>query len=416
MGRTYTDSPMQFLLWLRKSKLNKAGTAPVYLRIFLDTDTRSEYATGIRCRPDEWNAAKGRLRGNDEASRAYNKKLKKLQGKAELKADRLQDACDEDPGLPPVMPADVALALRPKKKEPVPAPQRLLDLLRAAIPLYSSKASSRQNAHAMLSFFSKWPLLDTLTLPELTREVATSLVQWAGQQKGAVSSKRHHVGVFAGLLAAAAPNHPLVFSKLTRLLGTPAPTKSTVLPADWQAQLLALRLPRVQAAARDAFLLQYYLHGSRIGVILELRWAHIDYEQGRVRFTTHKYPVAMDMALRPEIREILTRREGHSSTFVLPFLPANYLLVDDDQRHKILRKTENSVGMALKGICAKLGWPRLKSHLARHTLALQSYLKNDKDLRVPQQLLGHKNISTTALYIAGLDTSELDAGAANAYG
>jgi integrase len=407
---------MQFLLWLRKSKLNKAGTAPVYLRIFLDADTRSEYATGIRCRPEEWNAPKGRLRSNDEASRAYNKKLKKLLGKAELKADRLQDARDEDPTLPPVMPADVALALRPKPKAAAPPPVLLRQLLADAIPTYSPKASSRHNARNLLIFFNKWPPSATLTLDQLTREVATTYVQWVSQQSCATSTKRHRVGVLAGLLAAAAPGHPTVFAKLTRLLGAALPPKSTVLPPDWQAQFLALRLPRVQALSRDAFMLQYYLHGSRIGVILELQWSHIDYQQGRVRFTTHKHPVAMDMALRPEVREILARYEGHGGAFVLPLLPAYYFSLDEDARFKMLRTKENSIGMALKGICSKLGWPRLKSHLARHTLALRAYLANDKDLRVPQQLLGHKHISTTALYIAGLDTTELDAGAANAYG
>lgn len=409
---------MQFLLWLRKSKLNKAGTAPVYLRIFLDTDTRSEYATGIRCRPEEWNAAKGRLRGNDEAARAYNKKLQKLEGKAALKADRLQDARDEDPSLPLVTPADVAEALRPKldKNGKPKAPALLLTLLQAAIPHYSTKSSSRNNATNALVCWSRWPLAAKLTLEQFTSERATEFVHWLGQQPGLTSSKRNRVGVLAGLLTAAAPMHPRVFTRLTRLLGIAAPTKGSVLPPDWQTQLLALSLPRVQAVARDVFMLQYYLYGSRLGVILELQWAHIDYKQARVRFTTHKYPVAMDIELRPEVHEILARYQGGTSALVLPMLPANYWSLEQDLRFKLLRKAESSVGMALKGICHKLGWSHLKSHLARHTLALQAYLTNDKDLRVPQQFLGHKHISTTALYIAGLDTTELDSKATNAYG
>lgn len=414
--RDYSRHPMQFLLWLRKSKTNKAGTAPIYLRVFLHTDDRAEYSTGIRCRPDQWNAPKGRFRGTDDASRAYNKVLENLESKATLLADRMQTAAENNPDLPPVRPADVAAGLRPKSgKDKRAKPVLLSALLRAAIPRYSACASSRSNAANALLCWAKWPLAARLTLEQFTVERATEFVHWLSQQSGGTSSKRNRVGVLSGLLATAAPAHPRVFTKLARLLGVATAPKGAVLPADWQAQLLALNLPRVQSVARDVFMLQYYLHGSRLGVILELQWRHIDYQQARVRFTTHKYPVAMDMVLRAEVLEILARYQGKNGLLVLPMLPVNYLSLDEDQRFKVLRKAENSVGMALKGICHKLGWPRLKSHLARHTLALRAYLANDKDLRVPQQLLGHKHISTTALYIAGLDTTELDAGASNAY-
>jgi integrase len=231
----------------------------------------------------------------------------------------------------------------------------------------------------------------------------------------AASSRRLHLQNLAGVLAAAAPAHPRVFAKLGRLLGTPVEKPIRVLPADWQQQLSALKLPRVQALARDAFLLQYYLHGSRVGVILELQWQHIDYAEQRVRFTTHKIPVAMDMRLLPQVELILARHRPRGGPFVLPLLPADYLSYDADKRYRVLRKTNNGVGQALKGICQKLGWPDLNPHLARHTLALRAYENNDKDLRVPQQLLGHKHLSTTAGYIARLTTTELDAGAANAY-
>lgn len=405
---------MQFLLWLRKSKLNKAGTAPVYLRIFLDTDTRSEYATGIRCRPEEWNAAKGRLRGNDEATRLVNKKLKKLSAKAELKADRLQDAVDEDESLPAVMPADVAAALRPK---PAKAPATcLLLMLRDAIPLYSTKATTRANAGHALGWLAKWPPSGALVLADLTAEVATHYVQWLSQQDLGVSSKRAYLRTLAGLVAAAAADHPRVFARLGRLLGTPAEAVRRVLPLDWQAQLLALRLPRRQSQARDAFLLAYFLHGSRIGAVLELQWSHVDWAQMRVRFTTHKHPVNMDIKLVPQLGELLERYRGQPGCFVLPWLPAYYLTLCPEGRRAAMHTAAGGVWQALKNVSKKLGWPALNPHLARHTLALRAYENNDKDLRVPQQLLGHKHLSTTAGYIASLTTTELDSGAANAYG
>lgn len=406
---------MQFLLWLRKSKLNKAGTAPVYLRIFLDTDTRSEYATGIRCRPEEWNAAKGRLRGNDEAARLLNKKLKKLQAKAELKADRMQEAVDEDERLPAVMPADVAAALRPKP--PKAAEPLLLALLRSIIPVYSTKINTRISAERALNWLTKWPPSAELRLLGLNAEVATEFTRWFAQQPELkISTKRTYLQMIAGLVMAAAPAHPRVFARLGRLVGTPADAVHLVLPADWQERLCALRLPRVQGVARDAFFLAYYLHGSRIGVVIELQRAQVDWQQGRIRFTTHKHPVNMDIKLAPALQEILERHLARGGAFVLPFLPDNYLSLCPEGRHHALKKAVTTVEQALKGICGKLGWAKLNPHLARHTLALRAYENNDKDLRVPQQLLGHKHISTTAVYIASLTTTALDEGAANAYG
>lgn len=407
---------MQFLLWLRVTKLNKAGTAPIYLRIFLDNLTRVEYATGLRCKPSQWGGGERKITGQSQAARLDNATLDTLKARARLLASDMQTARTSNPDLPRLLPADVAAALRPQKQaQKQPAEPLLIDLLRDALPRHSPRASTRLTYARAVNWLEKWPGAKRLRLAGLTAEVASKFVGWLAQQSPAAGTQRAYLYELGSLLTTAAPAHPAVFAKLGRQLGAVAEPVRRILPPDWQQQLQTLRLPKKQALARDAFFLAYYLHGSRIGVIVELQWAHIDEKQGRVRFTTHKRPVNKNIVLNEPLLEILARYRGRGSAFVLPLLPPDYLSLSEEEQLQVRHRHIKNLGDNLDLVAGKLGWPKLNPHLARHTFALASYKKNSNDLRVPQQLLGHKDISTTAKYIASLTTDELDQSAANAY-
>lgn len=408
---TNTHLLMQFLLWLRKSQTNKAGTAPIMLRVFLSSKDRAEYSTGLRCRADEWNAAKGRIRGNDEAARASNKRLKKLVAKAELKADRLQDAVDENPELSAVRPAGVIAALSVKPAQHAPL---LVDALRESIPAAYALPATQQGAHLAVICLAKWPAAAKLRLPEFTPSQAASFVRWLQGTSLAPSSRRAYLGRLVRLLRFVSPTQAGVFDGLRA--GNSATIKPRrALSPEWLQKLWFAELNPVEAIARDVFFIQFYLHGSRIGAVLELQKSQIDWESNRIRFTTQKVIQQKDVEIRPELSGLLQRYFATPGPMLLPIMPADYFSLNKDARYQALNRARNAVKSGLTRAGEHISWPgSLHSHLARHSVALRAFQVSG-DLRLAQEMLGHADTSMTARYIASLSNEELDKGASSVY-
>lgn len=63
--------------FLKKPKNYKQGPMPVYLRLTVD-NKREEFTSGRSCEPEEWNQSAGRMKGNREAVRTFNRLLDSL--------------------------------------------------------------------------------------------------------------------------------------------------------------------------------------------------------------------------------------------------------------------------------------------------------------------------------------------------
>lgn len=408
MGATLSTSIMRFLLWLRKSKANKAGTCPVMLRAYLDTHTRAEHATGIRCIPAQWGNQ--RLRGTDEASEALNRTLRNVVAKATLLADRLQSQHVE--GDPPVMPADVVAALAPR---PVaPAPKLLVLLATTLAEHYATKPTTQSSIKQALGYFAAWPGAPPLTLATLTSAQGAAFAQWLSTQPLAATTRRSYLGNLSSLLARAAPDHPAVFNGHSRgTVGSTKPRKA--LSVEWLHKLQAVDLSGLEAVARDLFLLQFYLHGSRVAAVILLQKNHIDWQAGRVYFTAMKSAKGVNVELRGELCALLARYAHTPGPFVLPLLPAAYLTGTVATQHTHLQRARHQMLTALARVGKKIGWNgRLHSHLARHSLALRAFQVSG-GLQLPQQLLRHATMGQTSVYIESISPERLDAGAASVY-
>ena len=411
--RPYTHLPMQFLLWLRKSKANKAGTAPIMLRIFLSNEVRAEYSTRIRCRPEEWNAAKGQLRATDEASRTHNVVLKKLEARARLLADRLQDERDYDQALPAVLPADVAAALAPARPRKPVGPTLLEFFAAASAQHLASKHSTAAIAQQAQRYLAKWPGGAGLRLADFKKASAQDFISWFASQALSPTTRRMYVAALSSLLTLAAPDHPPVLSKLKQ--ERRATKIRRALSLAWLKKLQEAALRPAQALARDVFFLQFYLHGSRVGAVLRLRKDQVDWTAGRVRFITQKVVLEKDVALHGELRTLLLRYQHTPGPMLLPLLPTNFLGLSSADQYLALRSAKTAVRDGLRRAGRHIGWPgSLHPHLARHSLALRAYQVSG-DLRLAQEMLGHADIAMTAKYIASLSTDELDSGAASVY-
>jgi site-specific recombinase XerD len=164
-----------------------------------------------------------------------------------------------------------------------------------------------------------------------------------------------------------------------------APSLPRVLaPAEISALIAALRLPKYRAAA-----MVMYGAGLRIGEACSLEVTDIDAERGVIHVRHGKGDVPRDVPLSPKLLVVL-RAYWREERPTRPFL-----FVGQGTGRPL---SPDSLRAALQQACIDAGLNRsLTSHMLRHSFATH-LLEAGTDIRVIQQLLGHKNMSTTAGY------------------
>lgn len=69
---------MRLLFWLYKSRINKSGEVPVFVRITID-GIREQFSTGVFITPKNWNSTKQRCKGRTATSNAINTSLNQIE-------------------------------------------------------------------------------------------------------------------------------------------------------------------------------------------------------------------------------------------------------------------------------------------------------------------------------------------------
>ncbi|KUG06915.1 tyrosine-type recombinase/integrase [Solirubrum puertoriconensis] len=178
-------------------------------------------------------------------------------------------------------------------------------------------------------------------------------------------------------------------------------------------------LPAAQHAARTVYFLQHYAHGSRIGVILRLKWR--DRAAGRIRFVMDKGGRIKLVEETPELTALLDSflpKQGKPDpdAYILPYLPAGFEQLHPKEQLETTKRVTSAINANLKRAAQKLGIEKkLSSHVARRTLATLSERVLRGDLRQVGGLLGHTNTRTTQIYLQDMDTFVVDEAARQVY-
>lgn len=410
MAHTHVD----LTFWINLAKANAAGKVPISLRITI-FGKRAEVSTKIRCFPAQWDKSSKRLIPKDRSDHAthnLNSVLNDLEAKARLTASDVRRAADDKH---PYSAAAVRDALLPAAPKPSPC---VLPLLEKAIMSYTSRytQATRHTALRALKEYVGEPL--RLPLDTLTASYVESLKQWLLVQRKPHATKEY-LDVLRSLFGRACPDavNPFVIKGLTpKRKGNSKPRY--VLTKQELSELARAPLAPRAAVARDIYMTQYYLHGSRVGVVLELSWSQVDWQKGRVSFKAEKGGGWHDVALRPALACLLrTYWPGpQASGPVFPLLPPGYASLPEEERFRLRKKANMTVWsglqLAAKTLCLK---GHLHSHTARHTLATHTVMATG-NFRLAQQLLGHTELAMTERYIKSMLPNELDAGADAVYG
>ncbi|MGI4884247.1 MAG: tyrosine-type recombinase/integrase [Janthinobacterium lividum] len=214
----------------------------------------------------------------------------------------------------------------------------------------------------------------------------------------------------------ALPKHANPYDEFDR--PTPAPVKVWLTDAELSA-LETVGLPRQQHQARATYFIQYYLHGSRIGVVLRLQWKQR--ALGAVRFRMDKGDREKVVVESPQLTALLDSflpADGSApdpEAYVLPWLAPSYPRMAPAKALQEMKRATAVVNMNLKRAGQKAGiGTHFSSHSSRRTLA-DNADNLTEDLGLVQGLLGHTTRATTEKYTRGRDTPAVHRGAQKVY-
>ena len=391
---------------LRKSKVNRTGTAPVYLR-FSDVEKTVFKATGIRVKPADWNERKGLVRKSNDDYEELNAEIKKRIAAADLekvkllgeqrtvKAEELREAT-----LPPEPGMDFFAYAESVARD--------FEARGAILRMYKIKLASSR-----LREIAKSPLPFERLTPALLRAYETHLL----------TKHENHPNTVRGNLAAlrsvlyrairegyAEQAHNPFFS--FKPIGHVRPERDKLTADELRAiEALPLDTGSLLWRIRAQFLFSFYCAGIRFGDLARLRWEHVTEEAGghlRLTYRMSKTSGLKSLRLLPQARAILDgfpQRDG--SPYLFPILDGYDLSTPRRLRSAVSAQTAlankylKKIGARAEVAC------KLSTHIARHSFA-DIARQRGWDVYTISKALGHANIKVTENYLKGFDSSALD--------
>jgi integrase/recombinase XerD len=180
-----------------------------------------------------------------------------------------------------------------------------------------------------------------------------------------------------------------------------------------------VHLPPMQHLARLTYLMCFYLHGSRVGAVLRLKWR--DRQFGRVYFTMDKGDTEKSVAESPQLTAILDslRPEEavpHPETYILPWLNPTYEQLTEQDRLQQMKRATSALNKNIRMGTEKCGiLKKISTHSSRRTLATEADREHGGDLGKVGSLLGHQQRSTTEIYVDRYNSAAVDETANSVY-
>ncbi|GGF22521.1 tyrosine-type recombinase/integrase [Hymenobacter cavernae] len=184
------------------------------------------------------------------------------------------------------------------------------------------------------------------------------------------------------------------------------------------AAVEAVQLPEKADLARKVFLAQYYLHGSRVGVVLRLKWK--DRHNGRITFIPDKDGDAKSVKETAKLTVLLdsllpASGKPNPNSYIFPYLTAAYEKREGRLQKKEMKDATSRVNRRLLAVAEKAGLKPFSTHVARRTLATLADRKLKGDIGAVGSMLGHKSRRTTEIYLASMRPEDIDVSADSVY-
>tara|TARA_R110002167_G_scaffold98968_1_gene259899 strand:+ start:359 stop:1567 length:1209 start_codon:yes stop_codon:yes gene_type:complete len=204
-------------------------------------------------------------------------------------------------------------------------------------------------------------------------------------------------------------NHPFKTYKISKLKGQGI---KKALDYEQVSKIINFNISKYPqlAEARNYFVFSFYTRGMNYTDMMELKWDNIDSKA--ISYIRNKTKGRFVISILPPVREILDYYKEYSlpTKYVFPILLKDGLTPNQINNRK--KKTLAKYNYDLKEIAKITGIDKsLSSYVARHSFAnclKQKGVATD----VIGESLGHKDITTTQVYLKELGSSVLDEAAA----
>lgn len=157
------------------------------------------------------------------------------------------------------------------------------------------------------------------------------------------------------------------------------------------------------AFARDIFMLSFYLRGMSIVDMAWIRRSNIT--NGYLTYRRHKTSQTISVRWLPCMEEIVRQYAGMcSGGFLLPIISSG----EEATWRKEYKAAARRINRYLMRLGEQLDLPvKLTTYVARHSWATAAQSQHIP-ISVISQCLGHDSETTTRIYLAAIDNSELD--------
>ena len=385
---------LAILFWLQRSKLNKRGKCPIYIRITVDGG-RAGIASGKWIEPERWNPNSGRVRGNSEEAKAINEFLRKSWAKITSQFDKFTE---HEKLVTATLMKKAFLGKLEQKKPLVELFENHNKRLETLVGnQYASGTYKRYKVslNHLKSFLEKQYNISDISLTELDFKFITDYEYYLHNDKGCgTNAALKHIQNLRKIVNNAVDNDWLAKDPFSRFKRAREQTKRGFLTESELEKIYdkGIDIARV-AQVRDIFVFACYT-GLSYSDVAKLTpdnivkgidghdWISID----RTKTDEKSSIPLMDPALKT-INKYKNHPEANNKGLVFP-------VISNQKTNLYLKELAEICGIK----------KRLSFHLARHTFATTVTLNNHVSIESVSKMLGHKSIKTTEIYAKILDT------------
>ena len=391
---------------LRTNKINKQGTAPIYLRI-ADRDSTVYRSLGERVKPSQWNDNKAQVRASHDNADELNALIESRIAEAKREVIRIKTGGEE------VRAGDIKEALAPT------APGIDFFAYAEHVAADHEARGSYQRAQKLrtvarkLKGFTRSPLPFNRITPALLKGFETHLLTKYSNGANTVRANFNAVRaiVYQAIREGLADQGSNPFFSFKPVKEQRAERGKLTEAELTKIEALPLKEGTLTWRVRAYFLFCFYCAGIRYGDLAHLRWEHVTPEEGghlRLSYRMSKTSGLKSLRLLPQARAILAAfPERKGSPYLFPILDGYDLSTPRKLRSAVSSQTALANKYLKKiGERAEVGC-KLTTHIARHSFADIARARG-WDIYSISKALGHANLKVTENYLKGFDTSALD--------
>jgi site-specific recombinase XerD len=380
---------LSILFWLLSNRVSKkTGETPIMARITID-GKRAEISTSKKIHPEKWNVNSGRMRGNSEEARTFNRALNKMQYDLERIFERLQE---DDQFIS-------AQAIKNIYQGKNVRQHLLLELFRyhngqvkAEIGKGYSKGTHLRFETVLThtgSFIKDHYGKEDMNFNELKYDFITEFEHYLKSQKEiSHNTVIRYLKIFKKIVLIALKNEWIPRDPFSRYTMTMKEVKKGYLTKEELQALYSKEfgIERLEHV-RDIFLFCCYTG---------LSYADVQ------KLT----PDNISKGLDGEFWIFVERTKTGASSNV-PLLPIALEMIQKYEKHPMVLNTElllpvisnQKMNAYLKEIATLCEIKKnITFHMARHTFATTITLSNGVSIETVSSMLGHKNLKTTQIY------------------